>query len=139
MAFKFTEILNVIVTLNTAAVIPFGFKLSQLWIAYQKRALALSNEKLQTELRLLKNQINPHFLFNTLNNVISSIKQDVSSIETNIQEIKEAVTSNDRRLTEAEEILKTVKIILGLTRWIVGAVIAIALSLIANFVYSLLS
>ena len=74
-AFKFTEILNVIVTLNTAAVVPFGFKLSQLWIAYQQRALTLNNEKLQTELRYLKNQINPHFLFNTLNSLFALSKK----------------------------------------------------------------
>lgn len=73
--FKFTEILNVIVTLNTAAVVPFGFKFSQLWIAYQQRALALNNEKLQTELRFLKTQINPHFLFNTLNSLFALSKK----------------------------------------------------------------
>ncbi|MGB0526054.1 MAG: sensor histidine kinase, partial [Flammeovirgaceae bacterium] len=63
------------VTLNTAAIIPFGFKLTQLWIAYQQRALSLQNEKLQTELKLLKNQMNPHFLFNTLNSLFALSKQ----------------------------------------------------------------
>ncbi len=35
----------------------------------KKRRLALSNQKLKTELLLLKSQISPHFLFNTLNNI----------------------------------------------------------------------
>jgi sensor histidine kinase YesM len=37
----------------------------------QKRALALEKEKAETELKLLKTQLNPHFLFNTLNNIYS--------------------------------------------------------------------
>jgi hypothetical protein len=35
----------------------------------QKRALTLEKEKAETELKLLKSQLNPHFLFNTLNNI----------------------------------------------------------------------
>lgn len=74
-AFKFTELLNVTLTINTAAIVPFGFRLTQLWIANQQRALSLQNEKLQTELKLLKNQINPHFLFNTLNSLFALSKK----------------------------------------------------------------
>jgi len=36
-----------------------------------RRNKIISEEKLQTELQLLKSQINPHFLFNALNNVYS--------------------------------------------------------------------
>jgi len=44
----------------------------------KKRNLELSNQKLKTELQLLKSQVSPHFLFNTLNNIysLSVIKHD---------------------------------------------------------------
>jgi hypothetical protein len=35
----------------------------------QQRTLILEKEKIATELKLLKSQLNPHFLFNTLNNI----------------------------------------------------------------------
>ncbi|MDF7813805.1 sensor histidine kinase [Hymenobacter sp. YC55] len=39
------------------------------WFALEARAKALENENLTAELRYLKAQLNPHFLFNTLNNL----------------------------------------------------------------------
>jgi len=39
------------------------------WFALEARAKALENENLTAELRYLKAQFNPHFLFNTLNNL----------------------------------------------------------------------
>jgi len=39
----------------------------------QRRIQELENEKLATELKFLKAQLNPHFLFNTLNNLYSQV------------------------------------------------------------------
>jgi len=39
------------------------------WISNRQQAVLLEKEKLEAELNLLRLQINPHFLFNTLNNI----------------------------------------------------------------------
>jgi sensor histidine kinase YesM len=39
--------------------------------ASQQQAIAVEKEKVSSELKLLKSQLNPHFLFNTLNNIYS--------------------------------------------------------------------
>jgi two-component system, LytTR family, sensor kinase len=46
-----------------------GIKLSKNHLTEKQKADAIEKEKLQTELSLLKSQINPHFFFNTLNNL----------------------------------------------------------------------
>jgi len=50
-------------------------------ISHQQRTLTLEKEKIATELRLLKSQLNPHFLFNTLNNIyaLSILNSPVTS------------------------------------------------------------
>jgi len=54
------------------AISGFFFNLLEHWF----RAEKLAKHNLQSELALLKNQINPHFLFNTLNNIDSLIKSN---------------------------------------------------------------
>ena len=49
------------------------FRFFENWILSEK----FSKQNLRSELALLKNQINPHFLFNTLNNIDSLIKSNV--------------------------------------------------------------
>lgn len=65
----FRDLLSMIVTVGLATAI----KMTTQW--YQSQAEQKEREKLhiETELTNLKNQLNPHFLFNTLNNIYSLI------------------------------------------------------------------
>jgi LytS/YehU family sensor histidine kinase len=49
--------------------IAIAFKLLRMQTQSKEREKNLAKEKLQTELKFLRNQTNPHFLFNTLNNI----------------------------------------------------------------------
>ena len=46
-----------------------AIKLLKYWYANQQAQQVLTQQKLQAELKFLKTQIHPHFLFNTLNNL----------------------------------------------------------------------
>lgn len=46
------------------------------WIQVEKHNRQLREEKLRAELDVLKNQLNPHFLFNALNSIYFLIKKD---------------------------------------------------------------
>jgi two-component system LytT family sensor kinase len=46
-----------------------GIKIFNEWVSAQRTSIQLEQEKLQTELQLIKGQINPEFLFNTLDNL----------------------------------------------------------------------
>jgi len=48
-----------------------GLRVITQWFLTEQRNKEIENEKLNTELSFLKSQINPHFLFNTLNNIYS--------------------------------------------------------------------
>ncbi|GAO43302.1 putative two-component histidine kinase [Flavihumibacter petaseus NBRC 106054] len=55
-----------------------SLKLAGNWIRSRKREQALEKEKLETELKFLKSQINPHFLFNTINSIFVLIHKNPS-------------------------------------------------------------
>jgi two-component system LytT family sensor kinase len=46
-----------------------GIRVINEWLRSEQRNKEIANEKLKAELSFLKAQINPHFLFNTLNNI----------------------------------------------------------------------
>jgi len=54
-----------------------------------KRQQELEKKSLQSELALLKNQINPHFLFNTLNNIDSLIKSNPDRASATLVELSD--------------------------------------------------
>ena len=71
---------QLLVYLSFPIIIKIGLEYTQ----QRVRTLRLQNENIQLEFNFLKSQINPHFLFNTLNNISALILQDkkVQSAET---------------------------------------------------------
>lgn len=53
-----------------------SIKLTKNWIQAQRRQQLLEKEKLETELKFLKSQFNPHFLFNTINSIFVLIHKN---------------------------------------------------------------
>ena len=63
---------------NYPTVVGFALaiKLLKKWYLKQEEATQMAREKISAELQLLKAQVHPHFLFNTLNNIYSFIIND---------------------------------------------------------------
>ncbi len=51
-------------------------KLTKNWIQTKRREQLLEKEKLETELKFLRSQFNPHFLFNTINSIFVLIHKN---------------------------------------------------------------
>lgn len=63
---------------STAAsmTLAMSIKLTKNWIQTRRREKQLEKEKLETELKFLKSQFNPHFLFNTINSIFVLINKN---------------------------------------------------------------
>ena len=59
-----------------AMMLGMSLKLAKNWSQAKKRQQKLEKEKLETELKFLKYQFNPHFLFNTINSIFFLIHKD---------------------------------------------------------------
>ncbi|MEJ0029097.1 MAG: histidine kinase [Bacteroidota bacterium] len=66
---------------STAAsmTLAMSIKLASDWIQSRRREKAMEKEKLETELKFLRSQFNPHFLFNTINSIFVLINKDPPS------------------------------------------------------------
>ena len=60
-----------ILTNVSIVIVAFAYRLLLIWFQQEKIRTKLENQKLQAELSFLKMQVNPHFLFNALNNIYS--------------------------------------------------------------------
>ncbi len=63
---------------STAAsmTLAMSIKLTKSWIASEKHRNTIEKEKLETELKFLRSQFNPHFLFNTINSIFVLIHKN---------------------------------------------------------------
>jgi two-component system LytT family sensor kinase len=59
-----------------AMTLAMSIKLAKNWIQSRRKQQELEKEKLETELKFLKSQMNPHFLFNTINSIFVLIHKN---------------------------------------------------------------
>jgi sensor histidine kinase YesM len=71
-SYRFRSYVQINILTNVSVVVvAFAYRLLLLWFQQEKLRKELENQKLKAELSFLKMQVNPHFLFNALNNIYS--------------------------------------------------------------------
>jgi sensor histidine kinase YesM len=86
-----------------------SIKLAKKWIQTQKRQQALEKEKLETELKFLKYQFNPHFLFNSINSIFFLIHKNPDMASASLAKFSELLRHqlyecNDQQIPLNKEI-----------------------------------
>lgn len=66
-----------------------AFSLTQSWFASQRRSKELEKERLEAELKFLRSQFNPHFLFNTINSIFFLIHKDQDQASESLSKFSE--------------------------------------------------
>jgi hypothetical protein len=113
-----------------------AIKLMKYWYAKQARNLELQKENIASQLQLLKAQIHPHFLFNTLNNVYAHAQVGSSSAPVLIVGLSDLLRymlyECDRPLVPLDKELKMVEDYVLLERVRYGNKLDVAIQLSGN-------
>lgn len=67
--FRLDRFLNVFLSIYSFSLLATAIKLIKILFTYRQEKALLKTQSLTSELAMLRSQINPHFLFNTLNNI----------------------------------------------------------------------
>lgn len=70
--------LNTLPSTVGSTTLAMSIKLTKNWIQVKRKEQLLEKEKLETELKFLRSQFNPHFLFNTINSIFVLIHKNPS-------------------------------------------------------------
>lgn len=96
---------------STLATITFAMsiKLTKNWVETERRHQLLENEKLETELKFLRNQFNPHFLFNTINSIFFLIHKNPDKASASLAKFSDLLRyqlyeCNDKQIPLSKEI-----------------------------------
>ncbi|ASU35442.1 sensor histidine kinase [Mucilaginibacter xinganensis] len=92
-----------------AITLAMSIKLTKNWIETKARQQALENEKLETELKFLKYQFNPHFLFNSINSIFFLIHKNPDMASASLAKFSELLRHqlyecNDQQIALDKEI-----------------------------------
>ncbi len=74
--FMFFLQINTLPSAAAAMTLGMSVKLTKNWIQTKKHQQSLEKEKMETELKFLKSQFNPHFLFNSINSIFVLIHKN---------------------------------------------------------------
>ena len=72
-------------------------------------------------------------------NKLTSNGERIAVLERDMSDVKKELTEMNKRLSGIEKTTEKIESLLGWLKWIGGGIVAIAISLIANFVYSLIA
>lgn len=81
--FILRDIFSMILTAGLSAAI----RLSGRWVQVEAARREAEKSRTEAELKNLRNQLNPHFLLNTLNNIYALIAFDIGKAQTAVQEL----------------------------------------------------
>ena len=83
-----------------------GLKTASKWVYSEQQRMILETENIQTQLALLRHQINPHFFMNTLNNIHSLIDIDTAEAKKSVIRLSNLMR---HLLYDSDKELSTVK------------------------------
>ncbi|GAB3954320.1 hypothetical protein GCM10028805_39570 [Spirosoma harenae] len=101
---------NALPSTMASMTLAMSIKLTKNWIQTRNRQQLLEKEKLETELKFLKNQFNPHFLFNTINSIFFLIHKNPDMASNSLAKFSELLRyqlyeCNDQEIPLGREIV----------------------------------
>jgi two-component system, LytTR family, sensor kinase len=91
------------------ASIAVAIKLVKMWYENERRVSEMERSKLESELKMLRDQVNPHFMFNTLNNLYGLIGKNPVHAQESVLRLSRIFhhmlyESNNSRISMQQEI-----------------------------------
>ena len=86
------RVMQYILLILTPVLYTTGWKVFRDWLGERKRSLQLQQEKTDTELKFLRAQVNPHFLFNTLNNIYGLAREGSEKVPGQILKLSDILS-----------------------------------------------
>lgn len=102
-------IVNCLPSTVASTTLGMSIKMGKNWLQTKRKQQALEKEKLETELKFLKNQFNPHYLFNTINSIFFLIHKNPDRASASLAKFSELLRyqlyeCNDQFIPVSKEI-----------------------------------
>ena len=108
-SFSYPFLVNALPSTVASTTLAMSIKLAKNWLQTQRRQQVLEKEKLEAELKFLKNQFNPHYLFNTINSIFFLIHKNPDQASASLAKFSELLRyqlyeCNDQQIPLGKEI-----------------------------------